>query len=150
MNLYVGNVNMEAVKSFGYCLEVFDYMRKNAVYNEELDNLVWEGKLTHAFKHDGELAHIGMSRYSKIMDHLKKMECVEVVERGGGNRGSIWIVSDDRPTEDTWKNTRGKWNNNNPYAKQKRLQKDRNMLERIEVLESNQLVLDRRLQKLES
>ena len=80
---------------FEHCLRVYATMAEEAEAEtvrlengSEQDVQMWTGALTKLF---GRL-EFSTPYYTYVMDHLKRMGCVEQFRRGGGNTPSKWIL----------------------------------------------------------
>lgn len=62
--------------AYTYCVEAYQLMEDNAVMMNvrDTDLLVWEGFTTKLITDD---LHLSVPYYSKIMNYLKNMGCVE-------------------------------------------------------------------------
>ena len=83
-------------KPFEHCSTVFEAMKKQAKPQviEGEHALVYEGFLTQLFAKLG----LAIPYYTKIMNYLKAMGCVQQLSRGGGNSPSRWALIE----EPTW------------------------------------------------
>jgi hypothetical protein len=85
---------------YDHCVRVYDEMaaqaRREAVSNGPVA-LVYQGYLTKLFAS----LQLSVPYYTKVMDVLKSMGCLEQLRRGGGNSPSRWILI-RRPEEDSF------------------------------------------------
>jgi hypothetical protein len=91
---------------YEHCLRVYGTMEKEAVHETivledgtKLEVLMWTGALTKVF---GRL-ELSTPYYTHVMDHLKRMDCVEQYRRGGGSTPSKWVLHRE-PTPDLFEN----------------------------------------------
>jgi hypothetical protein len=92
---------------YEHCLRVynaFDEEAKtenvNIMDGEPVAMKVWTGATTKVFQKLG----LATPYYSSVMQHLKRMGCVEQYRRGGGATMSKWILHLE-PTPDLYENT---------------------------------------------
>jgi hypothetical protein len=94
---------------FEHCAKVYAAMERTAV--EETVGLeggtervvvMWTGALTGLFR---EL-DLPTPYYTAVMQHLKRMGCVEQYQRGGGKAPSKWVLYRD-PTAELYENAEG-------------------------------------------
>lgn len=86
------------------CKLVYSEMERTATKAEGQteDALIWEGALTSIFQLEPRL---GTSRYSAVMNALKRMDCVYQLQRGGGSAPSVWMLYRP-PTEELYTATK--------------------------------------------
>ena len=76
---------------FGYAQAIYNHMKENAERDEETGGLYWTGTVTRVFEEAG----INNANYSRVMNALKAMDCIQVKYRGGGAaKMEFWILSD--------------------------------------------------------
>lgn len=85
----------EAVPAlFEHCVEVYQKMAADAepmVINDINDGIaipVWEGFTTKLFR----TLNLSVPYYSKVTQHLKGMDCIRQVRRGGSTTPSVWAL----------------------------------------------------------
>jgi hypothetical protein len=86
---------------YRHCLETYEAMENNAQF-EDIEGhesvLVWKGFLTKLICK--ELSH-SVPYFTKIMQNLKRMDCVRQLQRGGGSAHSHWALL-QKPTPELW------------------------------------------------
>jgi hypothetical protein len=94
---------------FEHCAKVYAAMDSKATAEEvptedgrTREVKVWTGALTALFR---EL-NLPTPYYTSVMQHLKRMGCVEQYQRGGGKAPSKWVVYRE-PTADLYENAEG-------------------------------------------
>ena len=74
---------------FGYAQAIYNHMKENAERDEETGGLYWTGTVTRVFEEAG----IHNANYSRVMNALKAMDCIQVKYRGGGAaKMEFWIL----------------------------------------------------------
>ena len=74
---------------FGYAQTIYNHMKENADRDEETGDLYWTGTVTKVFEEAG----IHNANYSRVMNALKAMDCIQVKYRGGGvAKMEFWIL----------------------------------------------------------
>ena len=74
---------------FGYAQAIYNHMKENAERDEETGGLYWTGTVTTVFAEAG----INNANYSRVMNALKAMDCIQVKYRGGGAaKMEFWIL----------------------------------------------------------
>ena len=74
---------------FGYAQAIYNHMKENAERDEETGGLYWTGTVTTVFTEAG----INNANYSRVMNALKAMDCIQVKYRGGGAaKMEFWIL----------------------------------------------------------
>lgn len=74
---------------FSYAQAVYNHMKENADRDEETGGLYWTGTVTKVFEEAG----IHNANYSRVMNALKAMDCIQVKYRGGGaSKMEFWIL----------------------------------------------------------
>ncbi len=81
---------------YDHCKRVFEEMQSQA--RKEEDGLIYEGHLTKLFAN----LQLPTPYYTTVMNHLKSMNCVEQLRRGGGNSPSRWVLI-AAPNEEAFK-----------------------------------------------
>lgn len=81
---------------YDHCKRVFEEMQSQA--RKEEDGLIYEGHLTKLFAN----LQLPTPYYTTVMNHLKSMNCVEQLRRGGGNSPSRWVLIAE-PNEEAFK-----------------------------------------------
>lgn len=81
---------------YDHCVRVFKEMQSQA--RAEEDGLIYEGHLTKLFAN----LQLPTPYYTTVMNHLKSMNCVEQLRRGGGNSPSRWVLIAE-PNEEAFK-----------------------------------------------
>src|SRR5690348_17110117 len=80
---------------YEHCLRVYGVMESEAVPetitldgDEKVDVQMWTGALTKVFSR----LELSTPYYTHVMEHLKRMNCVEQFRRGGGSTPSKWVL----------------------------------------------------------
>ena len=74
---------------YGYAQTIYNHMKENARRDEETGDLYWTGTVTTVFAEAG----INNANYSRVMNALKAMDCIQVKYRGGGAaKMEFWIL----------------------------------------------------------
>ena len=74
---------------YGYAQTIYNHMKENAERDEETGGLYWTGTVTTVFAEAG----INNANYSRVMNALKAMDCIQVKYRGGGAaKMEFWIL----------------------------------------------------------
>ena len=74
---------------FSYAQTIYNHMKENADRDEETGDLYWTGTVTKVFEEAG----IHNANYSRVMNALKAMDCIQVKYRGGGvAKMEFWIL----------------------------------------------------------
>ena len=74
---------------YGYAQAIYNHMKENAERDEETGGLYWTGTVTKVFEEAG----IHNANYSRVMNALKAMDCIQVKYRGGGAaKMEFWIL----------------------------------------------------------
>lgn len=75
--------------AYGYAQAIYNHMKENAERDEETGGLYWTGTVTTVFAEAG----INNANYSRVMNALKAMDCIQVKYRGGGAaKMEFWIL----------------------------------------------------------
>lgn len=90
---------------FEQCVQIYDAMQQDS--EEYLETLPAEGEEA-VYKYKGMLTKLFVktgnnktTNYSRIINMLKSMGCIEQVRRGAGSAESIWLLW-KRPTEELY------------------------------------------------
>lgn len=78
------------------CIVAYEALDKEAQTNQA-GQRIWIGKTTALLQSVG----ISNTYYSKVITTLKKMQCIELLRRGGGNANSIWLLL-EKPTSELY------------------------------------------------
>lgn len=74
---------------YNYAQAIYNHMKENARRDEETGDLYWTGTVTTVFAEAG----INNANYSRVMNALKAMDCIQVKYRGGGAaKMEFWIL----------------------------------------------------------
>jgi hypothetical protein len=94
---------------FEHCMRVYGTMFNEAVPENvtvegdvKQEVVMWTGALTKVF---GRL-ELSTPYYTHVMEHLKRMGCVEQYRRGGGSTPSKWVLHRE-PTPDLFETAVG-------------------------------------------
>jgi hypothetical protein len=95
---------------YEHCLRVYGTMETEAQYEdvpvegdgEAVSMKVWTGALTAVFRR----LDLSTPYYTHVMQHLKRMGCVEQYKRGGGGTPSKWVLY-GAPTPDLFETAVG-------------------------------------------
>jgi len=79
-------------KLFEKCVAAYALMENHAIKVHE--GLVYQGSLTQQLADE---ADISPGAYSHVLGKLRAMDCVRQLERGGGAKGSQWLLI-EKPT----------------------------------------------------
>jgi hypothetical protein len=71
---------------FDNCVLIYKMMDEQAT--DMTEGRMFEGSLTHMFME----SELGLPAYGNVMKRLKRMNCVELVRRGGGGTPSRWLL----------------------------------------------------------
>jgi len=116
---------------YNHCVNVYEAMEKESKVVIEGDGpprRIWVGFLTKLINEDLGLA---VPYYSAVRNNLKRMGCIDQLQRGGGTHPSTWELIKN-PTEDLF-NTKGQIRTNSKTAQLENQVKDLN--NRVKVLE---------------
>ena len=73
---------------YNYAQAIYNHMKENARRDEETGGLYWTGTVTTVFAEAG----INNANYSRVMNALKAMDCIQVKYRGGGAaKMEFWV-----------------------------------------------------------
>jgi len=86
---------------FNHCEVIYNAMDEAAVPDEE-GNQIYQGYLTKLFR----TLNFSVPYYTSVMNHLKRMDCVRQLQRGGGGSASRWLILQP-PTADLFNNSPG-------------------------------------------
>ena len=74
---------------YGYAQIIYNHMKENAERDKESGDLYWTGTVTKVFEEVG----INNANYSRVMNALKAMDCIQVKYRGGGAaKMEFWVL----------------------------------------------------------
>jgi hypothetical protein len=79
---------------FNHCVEVYSVMEKESETDAE-GRVVWTGYTTKLFKRLG----LAVPLYTSVTQHLKRMDCIRQLARGGGGSPSAWMLLQEPTTE---------------------------------------------------
>lgn len=92
------NTGSAPIALFGHMKTVYDEMvaQANIVHSEDVDMLIYEGKLTELVTD-----HCGLPvpQYTRVTQALKGMSCAKQLRRGGGNSPSQWLLIEEPTIE---------------------------------------------------
>ena len=75
---------------YSYAQTIYNHMKEHAERDEETGDLYWTGTVTSVFAGAG----INNANYSRVMNALKAMGCIQVKYRGGGAaKMEFWVMS---------------------------------------------------------
>lgn len=88
---------------YTYCVQIFQSMTESAQHEKlgiqfgDQEGMVFEGFLTKIFKEE----YLAVPYYTKVMRELKRMGCVQQLQRGGSTTPSRWLLIHP-PTPELW------------------------------------------------
>lgn len=80
---------------FLHCETIYKAMLEQAQVDDEGENLVYEGFLTHLFEEQG----FSVPYYTTVMKDLRRMGCVVQLRRGGSSTPSRWQLEKEPTLE---------------------------------------------------
>lgn len=104
---------------------------------QEVDGqMIWEGALTKLIASQG----LSNPYYTAVRRGLMAMDCIVQVRRGGGGQPSTWALLQE-PTLQLWRGSESP--GHKPYNSNKKLleQNQKQLLERVEMLEAQMRAL---------
>jgi len=72
---------------FGHCEAIYKAMEERSEPDED-GNVIYQGHLTKLFR----TCNLSVPYYTAVMGHLKRMDCVRQLYRGGGGSESRWVI----------------------------------------------------------
>lgn len=129
-NLMVDDSTEEAVQVPDHVLPGLQDPEED-VELETVTRRVWEGRTTGLF----QKAELPTPYYTKVIQNLKRMGCIEQLRRGGGAALSKWALCHD-PSEELWTNSEApEHHSSTKTLLQQVQQQNRDLTRRIQRLE---------------
>jgi hypothetical protein len=115
---------------FHHCVELFKVLTVQA---EEVEGRqIWTGYMTHIIKDE---LNLSVPYYTSILNAMKRMGCIEQLQRGGSSTPSKWLLLAE-PTEEVYNSPAVRRSAKNPG--------------RLDQLEGMLFDLNTRLERLET